>query len=76
MLKSKTKKRVSLRQTWMLHVMLLPGNILMAIFGTYVLIIGALISFKNYKPALGFLKSKWCGFDNYLYCLLYTSRCV
>lgn len=67
MRKERKKKRVSLKKTWMLHAMLLPGNALMAIFGTYVLIIGAIISFKKFKPTLGIWKSEWCGLENYIY---------
>lgn len=47
--------------------MLLPGNVLMGIFGTWVLIVGAVISFKKFKPAMGILGSKWCGLENYIY---------
>ncbi len=59
--------RKSLKDTWPLHLMLLPGNILMGIFGTYVLVIGAVISFQKFKPAMGMLRSKWCGLANYIY---------
>lgn len=65
--KKQKKKRVPLKKTWMLHVMLLPGNVAMAIFGTLVMIIGVVVSLKKFKPALGFTKSPWCGLDNFKY---------
>lgn len=63
----KRSGRATLKSTWPLHLMLVPGNILMAVFGTYVLIIGAVISFQKFKPAMGILRSKWCGLANYAY---------
>lgn len=60
-------RKVKFKDTWPLHLMLLPGNILMAIFGTYVLAIGVIVAFKKYKPAKGILASKWAGWSNFEY---------
>ena len=60
-------RKVKFKDTWPLHLMLLPGNILMAIFGTYVLAIGVIVAFKKYKPAKGLLGSKWAGWSNFEY---------
>jgi len=47
-----------------LHLMLLPGVILTLIFA-YFPMIGIVMAFQKYNPALGFFRSKWVGFKNF-----------
>jgi len=47
-----------------LHLMVWIGMIFVIVF-SYVPMLGAVISFKQYRPVLGFLKSKWVGWDNF-----------
>jgi putative aldouronate transport system permease protein len=52
-------------KTYPLHLMLLPGMILMIIFGTYPLFLGFIISMQKFRPTLGFIRSPWVGFENF-----------
>ncbi len=50
-----------------LHLMLLPGVILIFIFH-YIPLYGIVIAFQNFKPAKGlFGPQEWVGFDNFSY---------
>ncbi|WP_246016766.1 ABC transporter permease [Cohnella phaseoli] len=40
------------------------GMIFVVVF-SYVPMLGIIISFKQYRPVLGFMKSKWVGWDNF-----------
>ena len=51
-------------QNWGLYLMFLPVLIYYILF-SYKPMYGALIAFKNYKPALGFMGSPWVGFDQF-----------
>lgn len=51
-------------QNWGLYLMFLPVLIYFILF-SYKPMYGALIAFKNYKPALGFMGSPWVGFDQF-----------
>lgn len=51
------------RSKW-LYIMLIPGIIYFLVFH-YAPMWGVLISFKNYQPTLGFLDSKWVGFQHF-----------
>jgi len=53
-----------LRKEWPLHVMLIPGLIITAIF-SYGPIYGLIMAFQNFSPAFGFWGSPWIGLDNF-----------
>lgn len=59
------KKAITRRQI-PLHIMLLPGVIILIIY-SYMPMLGIIISFQKYNPLLGLLKSKWVGFENFIY---------
>lgn len=60
------KKKVSLKRTWPLHLMLLPGVLVLFVY-TILPLFGNVMAFQNFQPILGFFKSKWVGFDNFKY---------
>ena len=49
-----------------LHLMLLPGVIIVAIY-CYIPMFGIAIAFEDFLPNLGIFRSKWVGFDNFQY---------
>lgn len=62
---SRPREHISIRKTWPLHMMLLPGVALLILFA-YVPMAGLVIAFQKFKPALGlFGPQKWIGFDNF-----------
>jgi putative aldouronate transport system permease protein len=52
------------QRNWELYVIIIPVLMYFILF-QYKPMYGALIAFKNYKPALGFLGSPWVGLDNF-----------
>lgn len=54
-----------LKTQWQYHLMLIPGIIILLIFGYYPLY-GLVIAFQKFNPGLGF-NSPWVGFDNFKY---------
>ena len=60
------KKKVSLKRTWPLHLMLLPGILILFIY-TILPFFGNIMAFQNFQPILGFFKSPWAGLDNFKY---------
>lgn len=48
------------------HLMLLPGMILLVMF-SIIPMIGIIIAFENFVPALGIFKSPWVALDNFIY---------
>jgi putative aldouronate transport system permease protein len=52
------------RDTWILHIMLLPAVIFVIIYH-YVPIMGLVLAFQNYIPARGIFGSKWIGLKNF-----------
>lgn len=60
------KKKVSLKRTWPLHLMLLPGILVLFVY-TILPLFGNVMAFQNFQPILGFFKSKWVGLDNFKY---------
>lgn len=46
------------------HMMLFLPVLLLFIFN-YLPIFGLVMAFQDFQPGLGFLKSKWVGFDNF-----------
>lgn len=57
-------KRIN-QQTLPFHLMLLIPCLFLLVF-YYLPMAGIVMSFQNYQPGLGFLKSKWVGFDNFI----------
>ena len=49
-----------------LHLMMLPGMILLAIF-SFAPMFGIIMAFQNYMPARGIAKSPWVGMDNFIF---------
>lgn len=58
--------RAKFKNEWPLHLMLLPGVILVFIFA-YMPMFGVAMAFQNYNPGLGVLKSPWVGLENFTY---------
>ena len=55
-----------LRNNWQLHLMILPGFILVLIF-KYAPLAGITIAFKDFYPARGIFGSDWVGLENFQY---------
>ncbi|GGD64443.1 ABC transporter permease [Paenibacillus nasutitermitis] len=51
---------------WPLHLMLLPGLILLAVYH-FIPMLGISLAFQSFKPAMGIFGSKWVGWDNFTY---------
>lgn len=49
-----------------LHLMMLPGMLLIMIF-SYGPMVGVLMAFQKFSPRKGILKSQWVGLDNFRY---------
>ena len=62
----KKKKTVTFKNTWPFHLLLLPGVVILVIY-TVIPFFGNVIAFQNFKPILGFFRSKWVGLDNFKY---------
>lgn len=60
------RRRYTTRQTAALMSMTIPGVLLLIIFA-YLPMVGAVVAFKNYDPALGILNSPWAGFKNFAF---------
>ena len=54
-----------LKREWQMHLMLLPGIVLVFIF-SYIPLYGLIIAFEKYNPGMGF-SSPWVGLDNFTY---------
>ena len=54
-----------LKREWQMHLMLLPGIVLVIIF-SYIPLYGLIIAFEKYNPGMGF-SSPWVGLDNFTY---------
>lgn len=65
---AKRHKRHYLKREAPLHIMLLPGILLVAVFH-YVPMFGILMAFENYRPRKGIFGSQWVGLDNFRYML-------
>lgn len=53
-------KRIA--ENWQMYLLLLIPIVITVIY-KYVPMYGIQIAFRDYKPGLGFFKSKWVGFD-------------
>lgn len=60
----KKRTRWNLRQTWPLHVLIMPALMFALIF-QYAPMGGIIMAFQDFKPWLGFLDSEWVGLDNF-----------
>lgn len=59
----RAKGKSFLKQKWLYIMMLLPLTSL--IIWNYIPMYGIIISFKDYSPAFGILRSPWVGFDHF-----------
>ncbi len=57
-------KKLELKRTWQLHLMLLPGVIFLAIFA-YTPMVGIVIAFQDFIPTKGFFGSPWIGLEHF-----------
>ncbi len=62
--KKRDLRRKTLKDTWPYHLFLLPGLLILIVY-TVLPFLGNYIAFKNFQPALGFLKSKWVGLTHF-----------
>lgn len=62
--KKRKGRRVTLKQTWPYHLLMLPGMLILLIY-TILPFFGNVIAFQNFKPIQGFFKSQWVGLDNF-----------
>lgn len=61
---ARTRRRRLRRGTLDYHLMLLPGIILLVIFGL-VPMFGLVLAFQDFQPELGVFGSPWVGLDNF-----------
>jgi putative aldouronate transport system permease protein len=62
----KLTKKIKLNyETLPFHLMLIPPIIMLLIF-SYLPMAGIIMAFQNYHPGLGFFRSKWVGFSNFV----------
>jgi putative aldouronate transport system permease protein len=54
---------------WPLHVMILPGLLLIIVYH-YVPMAGVIIAFEKFIPTKGIFGSQWVGWDNFKYVML------
>jgi putative aldouronate transport system permease protein len=62
---AKTSKLKLIRKDIWLYILLIPGALHFIVF-KYLPMWGILISFQDYNPYLGFFKSPWVGFKNFI----------
>jgi putative aldouronate transport system permease protein len=62
---AKPSLKKTLRQHWLLYVMLLPALTLLVLFSFYPLL-GIVIAFLDYKPTRGFTGSEFVGLKNFV----------
>lgn len=62
----KNKLSLKLKRNIPLHLMLLPGLLIVIIF-VYIPLAGSVMAFQNYKLTRGILGSEWVGFKNFIY---------
>lgn len=60
----KRKNLLNLKQTWPLHVFLLPSVVLLLIF-SYTPMVGFVIGFQDFKPWLGIFGSPFVGWKHF-----------
>lgn len=62
---SKLSVGQKLKESSQLYLLMLPSIIIFLIF-TYYPMYGVIIAFKDFKPALGIMGSKWVGMKNFI----------
>ena len=62
--------QVHIRKYWQLYLLLLPAFVYVLIF-SYGPMYGIIIAFKDFKPKLGYLGSKWVGLEHFKRFLTY-----
>ncbi len=67
MMQRSKSKMVTLKDTWLLHAMMLFPILYLLVFATLPLLGGIVISFQNFKVSRGILGSNWVGLKNYLH---------
>lgn len=50
-----------IRRNWGLYLLMVPAIVIFICF-TYLPMYGVVIAFKDFRPALGIMGSKWAGF--------------
>ena len=65
MRKTNKKWKRNLKRDWQLYLFLLLPLLYIVIFA-YIPMGGLVMAFQDFKPRLGFLKSEWVGFDNFI----------
>ena len=58
-------RRLHIHSSKYIYMMIAPVLLWYIIFH-YIPMLGTVIAFQDYKPALGFLKSKWVGFEHFI----------
>lgn len=61
----KNKQRWDFKNTWPLHVLVLPAVIVAIIF-QYGPMLGIVMAFQDFRPWLGFLESEWVGMKHFI----------
>lgn len=62
------KRHISRRRELPLHLMLIPGIVLVLVF-CYTPMFGIVMAFQDFKPSRGFFGSEWVGLENFTYML-------
>jgi len=65
---TKVKDRWNFKKNWPLHVMLVPGLLIMFLF-CYLPMAGLVMAFQDFKPWEGFSGSPWVGLGNFRFML-------
>ncbi len=60
----KEKRKWDFKQTWPLHLMILPPLAFLIVF-QYLPMVGLVMAFQDYKPWLGFTGSEWIGLEHF-----------
>ena len=60
----RNKLRLDMKRNYQAYIMVMPAVITLLIF-SYIPMYGIIIAFKDYKPAIGFMESKWVGLENF-----------
>jgi len=61
-------KHAKLKREFPLHLMLIPGALIIIIY-SYLPMVGIAFAFQKFIPIQGLFGSKWVGFDNFRYVL-------
>ncbi|WP_251206958.1 ABC transporter permease [Acetatifactor aquisgranensis] len=57
-------RKVTIRQTWQYHLLMLPGILVVFIY-TIIPFFGNVMAFQDFQPILGFFRSRWVGLANF-----------